>query len=595
MSSLQEELTTRIKNEPEKLMNVVKNLLHLYKDVKVLRYKDTTQALLKLDRIINQIFLLRQISASDIPLEKYDIWIAHLDRIYQNCQKEKQDIQQSIDNIDDKYDETETTILTPWITDWNEPTLQEQHNLQLVRNITLPVLFPLVHTILPGSILVDGPVNSGKSYTLHKIKRYLEDKNCDISWSFCTGFQFPPDAQKILSEKKHKNTNTTKWSIYIVDKVHIKELEKWLKSSWFQSWDIHIKKQPNTLFIILTTGNCNKNLLKECRNYFSHYIHFENPSSKTLYNYFKKKINSHYNVQKLKKHSYINLPIINDLRSLALISDKLANNNMSCVDIDSGFQKALRLCSKLALQENVVYQVIPNVWIPKNSFNHNSNCDYKYSLVHSIEKDSIEWCSQVSNPRGKCQTKPKMFWNIQLFDSIRSGELDRIHCLYVDPDTTNADSAVLDVIGSFSVNVNIFPNFLGKGLAICYENLILLWISIQNYLYHANKKSVITKETKSHIDSLITPKDILNIPERVKNSWFSKDSNELMVTDSLKDSLEPFQILYVESVHHESNNTKFELACSHKKSSNLEEFKNGIPGNVNADDLKRVFDLLLNK
>ena len=77
MTSLQEELTHKIRNHPEKLMDIIRKLLYLYKEVKVLRYKDTQQSLLKLDRIINQIFLLRQISESDIPLDQYQIWIAH--------------------------------------------------------------------------------------------------------------------------------------------------------------------------------------------------------------------------------------------------------------------------------------------------------------------------------------------------------------------------------------------------------------------------------------------------------------------------------------------------------------------------------------
>lgn len=605
MTSLQEELTHNIRNHPEKLMDIIRKLLYLYKEVKVLRYKDTQQCLLKLDRIINQIFLLRQISESDIPLDQYHTWVAHLDRIYQNCQKEKQDIQQTFQNTDDNYDENERTILTPWITDWIDSTLQEPHVLHLVRSIALPILFPLVHTIVPGSILVDGPVNSGKSYALNKIQNYLSKqdvkKDNEITWSFCTGFQFPPDAQKILSTK---NTNEgqkekSKWSIYIVDKVHLKELEKWSKSSWFQSWDVHVKKQPNMLFIILTTGKCSQQLLKDCSNYFSHYIHFEYPNANTLYNYLKKTVNSHYDVPKLKKHSYINLPIIDELSCLGNIADRLANKHMTCVDIDHCFQKSLRLCSKIALQENVVYQVIPNVWIPKNSFKHASGSDYKYSLVHNIEKDSIEWCSQVGQKGGKCQSTPKMFWNSQLFDTLPSAEFDRINSVYIDNETVNPDSAVLSVIASFPIKVNIFPHYLEKGLSVCYENLILLWISIQTHLYQIKKDSVINSETKSHIDSLITPKDLLHVPERIKRNWFNKSSDELNVIDLLQESVEPFQILYVESddseMKIESSALKFSLQYGHKKSSDLSQYRKGIPGNIHAEELKIIIDTILKK
>ena len=105
MTSLQEELTHKIRNHPEKLMDIIRKLLYLYKEVKVLRYKDTQQSLLKLDRIINQIFLLRQISESDIPLDQYQIRIAHLERMKQmelDAQKSLGSYLAESDSVDDK-------------------------------------------------------------------------------------------------------------------------------------------------------------------------------------------------------------------------------------------------------------------------------------------------------------------------------------------------------------------------------------------------------------------------------------------------------------------------------------------------------------
>ena len=109
---------------------------------------------------------------------------------------------------------------------------------------------------------------------------------------------------------------------------------------------------------------------------------------------------------------------------------------------------------------------------------------------------------------------------------------------------------------------------------ICTAQVLLAIISGMYALFHGpDDLKNIARRIHSHTKELADK--IAKLGHEIvtnDNSFFDtiviKLSN--MSIDSLKDSLEPFQILYVESVHHESINTKFELACGHKKSSNLD-------------------------
>ena len=209
------------------------------------------------------------------------------------------------------------------------------------------------------------------------------------------------------------------------------------------------------------------------------------------------------------------------------------------------------------------------IWLPKNSVVlKNLPSTYLYKLIKPSLHDAMEWCpSTINNDHAQCNGQKQLFWNINLLDRLPSCELDGATQLYIDP--SSVDSDTFKVIATLPLQTNIFPYHLQNGAEGCYKWLVCFCCAWYN-----------TQVNKLH--KLQSIHDIHKLNEKQIIETFSDLTPSKLISRSVQDSRQIWDIT-----------NKVHISYGNQHSSQVEEFRNGVPPNIHANELERLLRVLM--
>ena len=669
ISALQHALETRLRAHPEDLADVVRSLTATYTDVRKARAVDPATAAAQLDAILTKVACLQRLPTNALAVDG-DAWRAQLRRIAEDCKlkraalsdvttatsaRDTRDTRPSYIPTTTTNDDTNTptrydhalpdTMLAPWIQDWHDPTLQTTAARRLARHVALPILYPSTYAAsLPGTgpssstsrgahhphtLLLEGPVDTGKSYALHAVRRYLKRRQAAVRWVQWTAYECPTAVGALLDERRGRQAATPaqagggggeslvsgEWTVYVTDRVATADLAEWCTQPWVRAWDQWLDQQPRALWVVAVTTE--EPLPPSVSSRFSTRIPFAPPDGRTVYHLLRKLLVRQYGHVRTADGGreppvFARLPILEDFHALAAFADRVAAAHTSFTDLEALFQRAVCHCTRLAMAENVVYKAGHEAesgsgaggnngwWYPKNSVEPKAlGTDHDYRLVYPLDHDKLEWCpatrSDKTGSGGRCTTVPTTFWNVQLLDTLPTAEYDRLVHLYVDPATVeDAAAPTYQVIANFPVKTRVFPYHLHDGFDRCFEWAIALWLAT----------TPMDDDGHRAYTSLLSTRDLCALPEATCDALFEADAPPT----TYDEVTEAHQVLYVERVATTREKAagggegegkdpppapRVHLVCGDRRSQDIAEYVDGVPGDVRAETMQQVLQVVL--
>lgn len=631
-NTLQKALQHRLSSHPEDFHDVVRSLNTTYKNICHIRDTQPKDALVQLKGLIQTINTLLALP-TDIKLPiPNETWRSQLHQIIDDCQNKCDDLQKVIALASNNSQHTvrsydtalPDTILAPWIQDWLDPTLQTRAVKRLVYHTVVPIMFPSAHTAAfpnkptsakdisyPHMLLLNGPSHTGKSYAIQAVRRYLKDHQAPVRWVMWSAFECADAAQKQLKyhssiplsnsespshiQTENESIIPNEWTVYVTDNVSSQDFAHWTEQAWFRAWDQWLSKQPRTLWIVSVTIE-HANGLNGLAQGVPVQIPFKYPDGRTLYHLFRKLLLRQYGHVRLpngtlEPPSYARLPIIHEFDRLASFCDHIATSGVSFATIERVFQHTVRHCTRLAMLENVVYKQ-PGIewWYPKNSVQLAAlKSDYDYRLIYPLVHDKIEWCpAQKDQMPTQCSVDTTTFWNVQLLDTLPTSEYERLAHVYMDPDSVHdKDSPTYQVIANFPVKTRVFPYHLHDGFDRCYEWTIAMWLA------------TVTKNKASErlYRTLLSTDDVCTLPSTVQDTFFDASTLPLQ----FEDITDAHQVLYIEHETYDGDTPddsstvpNVHIYSGECSSRTIDEFVEGVPGNINATTMQKILQVVLN-
>lgn len=629
------QLQSRIEQHPNELLQVFDELLASYNRAKALHHADPTVALHMLDTVMHKVHCLQRLPANAIPLS-YELWSKHLARIYTCCHTERDAIHhahskwtsmetKSSATTNDTTDELTDNILHPWIHDWNDETLQSKAVLQMVKHVVVPMLYPqTLHTVhshlstQSHTLVVEGPANTGKSFALSAIQQYVIKQQrtlpqLNTQWVHLTAYDCPQYAKSILDEQR-KGQRTTPanphhWTIYITDRVSHNDIQEWSNSAWCGAWDRYLRTTKNTLWIVLVTaqhsiGNAHQTL-------FPNRIQLSRPDSRTVYHYLKKCIYTHYGKPKPQLNintntnttdftsiqrvfpEYARLPVVEHLAQLAQFTDSFVHQHHPDFEtLGRLFECTVAWSAECGLRGNGAYGVAygdnAREWYPKNSVVQDKlPPQHQYKLLKASKHDRMEWCPQTEDRNhSKCSVEKTTFWNIHLFDSLPSCEYDRFAHIYIDPSTITTDEGnhSYSVIGVFPLEIHVFPFHLRGPLRGCYEWAVALGYAVSEYS---------PVHSRPLLPSCTSTTDVLGFSDKQCSEVYGC-VRPITTTTGVRTA---HQVWYIERKRAAQDNVlpKVHISYNNQRTTDIEEYVNGVDGNVSAETLQQMLSVLVGK
>ena len=644
-------LQNRIQEYPEELLPVFREFHQSYEMVKRLRNVDMKLAMTTLDILLHKVHCLQRIPIKSVPIS-LDLWSKHLARIYNNCQKEKSNIQEafvkwsalelSITHHDMMPEQQTDALLSPWIDDWNDDTLQTKPIKRLVRDIVVPILYSesmFVHNNVDARsriLVVAGPSNVGKSYAVRSIHNYLRKRNQPLQWVNLSVYDCPQYAKTVLDEERISGASTKlnpkEWTVMVTDSVSSNTLIQWSNEAWCVAWDRHLRRSPKTLWVVLETTSPECEIIQPIRQgLFTVEYTFTHPDSKTVYHYIKKRIYQHYSSNNLPDNKpfpeFAQLPIVEQLPQLAhFVVNYVKQKKPDFEQVEQLFYDAIQYCEECSLNDNGLFGIASTLhthtttdkfkydtastatpasvirWYPKNSVDTTKlPKSYDYKLLNHSKHDCLEWCPQtVNGDHDKCIDKVVTYWNIQLFDTLTFCEYDKFTHIYIDPNSISDESETYSIITTFPIQSHIFPYHLEHDLEQCYEWTISFGCGISNYMLQSRGDKYSPTNTTTHrtfqdANAYVhSTTDALSLTDsqcaEVYNDIYP---NKLHFTNVTSSS----QVWYIErkevSATPHPETPCFHLSYKDKHSSKITEFINGVPYNVSATVLQKLIAVLL--
>lgn len=570
----QDQLGDQIRRHPDRLLDVFKSMLRMHKEVKHFRLTDTDAALMRIDRIMNQIHILKQVTVGTLQIRQHGKWAMHLNRIYQNCEQEKQEIMMSMESEREALEcESGAGTSTEWsrtlLSEWNCPTLQEHFVQRLVSAIVLPILHPSLGDS-GANVLVVGPSLSGKTYTLRKVREYLHGR-ARVDWSEWGAYRFAREAEYLVSQGGEGDARedglsaggdgavdasaarTTsgaddRWRVYVVDKVGASDVAHWRKQAWFRSWCNALRASPRRVWVVLyegedggdfvdaTTVDDDDSQLRALRELLDVHVEYRLPSGRTLYEYLRSLLRERFG-EASSRAPCVRLPIEQRLSELGRLASVMQTRGANFTMVRRWFECACERVGRAALLENVAYEVRPGVWLPRNSVHIDRLSEYSYALVYPLGNDRVEF-SLAGGGGGTAAGEPagasREYWNCQLMDRMPSTDLDRFANIYIDPETV--DSETYDIVANFETTTDLFAHHLDHGWAPCFEYVVAFWFTMWGAVAAANasRYEVLNRMAGfeylcgwiaqlSQLEAIITVRDIPSVSAKRLRRWLAFD------------------------------------------------------------------------
>ena len=651
-NALQVALESRLRTHPDDLEDVVRSLRRTYAHVRRDRAADPPSALAQLDALLIKVQSLLQLPADVVPVAD-GAWKQHLQRIQADCEAKRATLLGEAEHVSKshvtdtastppieeapvptRYDHTlPDTMLAPWIQDWHDPTLQTTAARRLVRHVVLPILYPSAYAAsMPGTgpsssrgarhphtVLLAGPADTGKSYALQAIRRYLRRRQASVRWVHWTAYECPTAITSLLDEGRRPPAATPaqsgdgttslvpeEWTVYVTDRVATSDLAEWCTQPWLRAWDHWLDQQSRSLWVVSVTTD--ETLSTAVTRRFTTRIPFAPPDGRTVYHLLRKLLVRQYGHVRTadggrEPPPFARLPILEDFHALAAFADRVAATHASFADLEGLFQRAVWHCTRLAMVENVMYKPgtvstdgtegrvgTGDWWYPKNSVElHALGHNHDDRLIYPLDHDTLEWCpatrTNTTKTAVQCSTEQTTFLNVQLLDTLPTAEYDRLVHLYVDPATVkDAAAPTYQVIANFPVKTRVFPYHLHDGFDRCYEWAIALWLAT----------TAMDDDGHRVYTSLLSTRDLCAVPEATCDALFEADTPPM----TFDEVVEAYQVLYVERTPTKNTNDtrpvpRVHLAYGEKRSQDIVEYVEGIPGDMRAETMQQVLQVLV--
>lgn len=472
MSEQEKAVAEQIKIIQEKIMNDKTNIIKIVDflkesldNSKELQSKNPKKAFILVNDVITHLFILEQVFSVLNSKQELEYWNNNKNLLISKSNLLKSSIENQI-----KLSEISKKERLPFADLWSDDTMQESFHLETFRKVALPCIHPDLYMKYRKTIIIEGDKNTGKSYTLNKIRQLLEEQHIPSEFYNVSSIDFENKIDSLIPmiiEKKDINL------FFVTELPPFDMMVNWTTQN-MTKWYLLLEKDVNITWIILCRNKkqISDDVLKLLK---PDIIQYRLPTSKTIYNFINNKIKKIYNLDEKELESYINLPILEEELELVKLSNILEKKNYNFDQIIELIQNGLKNNLNLAVRENSVYH-IDNKYYLKNSIKLPLHENYSYSLIHENDKLQISLITP---------TETENYFSVDILDTLESVEDDRMSGIWVKNHTED----LMDVIASFDVNIYKHPYHLNNNTNYLYRTILYLYISMLKNIKQANVNS----------------------------------------------------------------------------------------------------------
>lgn len=486
--------------------------------------------------------------------------------------------------------------------------LQQEFQRELAELILNPIYFQKM-SIHDKLIIVSGPSQSGKSFTLEKTYEYIQKNGIDAEMIFINSFKFEKVSKELFLDGSFK--------VLVVDHVSMEELKEWTGKSWYKAFMSEMFTNDNLICVINLDGSYEN--IHNHPSLIPKEVKFELPNQHMIYQYVRFYLHE-------KLHHQVSLTdvqktILDDTEGLIFCAKQLYRKQANFQMIQYVLDNAIKLSHSLAVQDNVVLKT-NNHYLSRMSINNSKTLkrqcifskdentdEYKLALIKANQFDYIEMEEK--------DVKVK-YWNEFFFNDYLVLEPDRrielffhdkaynqqSYCMSENANSKNGNDEIVDLIMKFPMQMHYYPENINTYM----KNILLpfyfsLWLSMwkhersMDHTYDTETTQIMAL-FETLLNSMISVNDIKDQSSKIVNllmtngeiekfeshyDFFVRESNysKQVLIVNLEKSKSPFSLLY--------NSTKKKPIPV--QSLDAESLKNYIDSVVNVKDSCQVLQL----
>jgi hypothetical protein len=346
---MEKEFHVSVKKNPEKLVNILNKIVEIYELCKVNSNEQPQVVLPLLQDSLNKLFYIKRLPKDCLPISdsNYTQWVRDLDRISDSCQDMLLNLK------------TPKSVQNSYNSDWFYPTLQEENYKNVLNVFFSPLLSDLIQPSFVN-LVIKGRKKIGKSFFLSRVKEYLHAKKVDF---VCREW----------NSEVFTQTFPQKWKMFIVDVDYV---DYPIDQDLMGKIELFRKKTDNVLIIFLTSHD----LDIQISNVYK--AEFLPPNAASIFNFIK--------VYYQNQVPDSNVPIVQSVKQLHDLSQKIARNKFSFVEVLELLRMAEHVTRENEMLQNVIL-VGENKVFSQNSIVKSRIDNYKKALIRPIEKSTVRF------------------------------------------------------------------------------------------------------------------------------------------------------------------------------------------------------------
>jgi len=470
-----QEIQTLVVTDKSYLKKLISILTDAYRDAKELQEKRPKEALKIIDTSITQIFALNNILQDQFAdPDTFHYWSTNVNLLStkNNLLKTTITNQLLLATLAKQNDHFAFDNL------WNYDTLQEPHHLETFEHIALPVIQPTLSFKTHQTILLEGDKNTGKSYTIHKIKDKLEELHIPCQFYSVSGVEFET---KIDTLQQVVLQDPTMHNFFVTELPPFEMQMNWT-TQHMSKWYLSLEKDAfhNTTWIILCRSHTMIpeeviQLLKPKM------IRYHSPNANTIQIYIERLIKEMYHIHDFSElPSHVSLPIIDETAEFAKLCVFLEKQHYDYDRLLLLLRNALKYNLALAIRENAIY-LIDGQYYLKNSLQFPLKVDYQYYVISDSQQDLLTF-PQEGNPSTLLD-----YWNVHVLDKMDSVEDHRFVGLWVHSPSTSTTKRDMDVIAAFEVKSSEYSYHVNAHIQFLYKNLIHWYLQLWKNIFNSER------------------------------------------------------------------------------------------------------------
>lgn len=461
-----QEIQTLVSTDKTTLRKLIAVLNESYRDAKELQQKRPKDALKIIDNSLIQIFALNNILQEKFTdTESFQYWSNNINLLTNKNNILKTAITNQILVAQIAKQNNKFTFHDLW----NDDTLQEPHYVETFKQIALPVIHPTLYMKNYKTIVLQGNSNTGKSYTIRKIKELLEHLQIPCKFYNVSGIELETKIEHI--EQLVLQTPTVH-NFFVTELPPFDVQMNWT-TQMMTKWYLSLEKDAfhNTTWIVLCRQ---KEVIPQdvFRMLKPLIISYKLPNSNTIQLYLEKKIKEMYHIQNDINDlpDYINLPILEDVAELSKLCNYLEKQKYDFDSLVTLLRNGLKYNLSLAMNENAVYEIDREYYL-KNSLKNPLQIDYRYFIVSDSEKDLLSLSSSED------------YWNVHILDKLQSVEDNRMVGIWVN----NHEKKDMNVIAAFEVKTSEHSYHIDNHMQYMYKCILHWYLQLWKNIFNSNR------------------------------------------------------------------------------------------------------------